>query len=297
MNIAELHRVAPAFLRRVGIAGWLNYNHSLSFRDRHYVIPIHGGIGEELLRLRPGFKSAIIDVFRDKGPDCFVDVGANIGQTVLEAFASKTWSAYYALEPNVSACGYLEVLVRTNALPVTLLPWGAGSAARPQVLYAKGPRDGAATMAPAARPGAYAAGMAGWAASYPLDTMLEQIGLPRSVLIKIDVEGFEAEVLSGATRILQQLRPIVVCEVLRAYRRCELAHTDERMSKLEFLLKEQRYRIFYLQTDGNTGERLEKARQIESFPRELWQDNPTGYDYLFLPTEMQVPASALFGLA
>lgn len=44
----------------------------------------------------------------------------------------------------------------------------------------------------------------------PLDTLL--LGLSRLALLKIDVESFEAEVLSGAGQTLERLRPVVHCE-------------------------------------------------------------------------------------
>lgn len=44
----------------------------------------------------------------------------------------------------------------------------------------------------------------------PLDALL--IGLPRLRLIKIDVEGFEQEVLAGARETVLRLRPLIHCE-------------------------------------------------------------------------------------
>lgn len=46
----------------------------------------------------------------------------------------------------------------------------------------------------------------------PLDLLLQ--GLERLALIKIDVEGYEAEVLTGAATTLRRLRPVVHCECL-----------------------------------------------------------------------------------
>src|SRR5690606_15647741 len=46
----------------------------------------------------------------------------------------------------------------------------------------------------------------------PLDLLLQ--GLPKLALVKIDVEGYEAEVLSGALQTLRRLRPVVHCECL-----------------------------------------------------------------------------------
>ena len=69
-------------------------------------------------------------------------------------------------------------------------------------------------------------------------------------LIKIDVEGFEADVLIGAGRIMSEIRPVIVCEVLRAYDAPSLDFTHSRMSKLEGILSRQKYRIFYIKMEN-----------------------------------------------
>ncbi len=61
------------------------------------------------------------------------------------------------------------------------------------------------------------------------------------VVMKIDVEGFEVEILEGGKRILEAARPDMVCEVLRRARR-----TDE----LEALLRSLGYRFFHITGEG-----------------------------------------------
>jgi FkbM family methyltransferase len=47
-----------------------------------------------------------------------------------------------------------------------------------------------------------------------LDWLMES--LPRPSIVKIDVEGAELEVLKGASRLFETVRPIVLCEVIPA---------------------------------------------------------------------------------
>jgi FkbM family methyltransferase len=47
-----------------------------------------------------------------------------------------------------------------------------------------------------------------------LDDYLNQRRIPSIDLMKIDVEGGELQAFAGATRLLQLLRPIIICEVL-----------------------------------------------------------------------------------
>jgi hypothetical protein len=42
---------------------------------------------------------------------------------------------------------------------------------------------------------------------------LDDLGIPPPSVVKIDVEGFEIEVLKGMRRMLAEHRPIVICEL------------------------------------------------------------------------------------
>ncbi len=59
-----------------------------------------------------------------------------------------------------------------------------------------------------------------------LDEHVLDIGLDRLDCIKIDVEGFELEVLIGARRALQRFRPIIFCEFNTEFMRCRGVDLD-----------------------------------------------------------------------
>lgn len=62
-----------------------------------------------------------------------------------------------------------------------------------------------------------------------IDSILAELGSPRIQLVKLDVDGFETEILRGATELLRNSRPVFVME-LSPY------VLDERGSSLEELL-------------------------------------------------------------
>ena len=285
----RLHRVWPAALRRTGLARRFNYVHPLSISERTFKIPIEGGLGEALLKLEPDFKSDIVTLFADTVPGWFIDVGANVGQTIVETFAARRWDRYFALEPDIVAAAYLRRLVDANNLPVDILPWAAGKHAAAHAFYSKGTVDASATMAPDGRPGVYQPEMMRWVSTYPLDRLLEIATLPKGLIIKIDVEGFEPDVLDGAGQVLTTLRPLVICEVLRAYSAAEVEFTNAKMERLEQLLSSHNYRVFYIEMEGEVSGRLRGLKEIAAFPRGEWRNNPSGSDYLFAPAELSLP--------
>ncbi len=77
-----------------------------------------------------------------------------------------------------------------------------------------------------------------------LDSVVERESLPLPNLIKIDVEGFEYQVLLGAQKTLSQARPRLCIEIHSA------GPTDESVSKIFTLLQQLGYKIFSLMDGG-----------------------------------------------
>lgn len=74
-----------------------------------------------------------------------------------------------------------------------------------------------------------------------LDSWVQEQGLKKVDLVKMDVETGEPEVLTGMSRILETDSPDILCEVL---------HTETTASRLEGILKPYDYRFFLLTRDG-----------------------------------------------
>ena len=51
----------------------------------------------------------------------------------------------------------------------------------------------------------------------PLDSLLQQLGTVKPVVLKIDVEGFGLNVVRGATEVIKSFRPFIFFEVHRTF--------------------------------------------------------------------------------
>jgi FkbM family methyltransferase len=100
--------------------------------------------------------------------------------------------------------------------------------------------------------------------SASLDWLAERLPLPD--VIKIDVEGAELEVLSGALGLLEKRHPTILCEV-----------SSERSSGVTALLKAKGYRIY----DG----------EVSSVRREVLQSAP--WSTVAIAAQQGAPADVL----
>lgn len=86
----------------------------------------------------------------------------------------------------------------------------------------------------------------GWVPTVTLDWLLERIAPP--AIVKIDVEGAEYLALKGAERLLSDIRPVVICEVL---------HQQNRVKEL---FDRNRYALF------NAGAPPAKRKPVHDLP-------------------------------
>ena len=170
------------------------------------------------------------------------DVGANVG---LFSFAAASLGAQaIALEPDTWLANLIHRSALLNKLPVIVLPAAASNRQGVSRLYLSDQGKASNSLV--------GAGIAQTVIAVTLDSLLEHFAAPQ--VLKIDVEGMEYEVLSGAQRVLQA-RPRIFCEVT--------THHDA----IGKLLTEANYQ-FYAARDHNRPRLLRPSRDTLAVPRE-----------------------------
>ena len=167
--------------------------------------------------------------------DTIWDVGANVGLfAAAAAVRAGTQGRVIAFEPDA----WLVQLLRRSAAtqpassaPISVIPAAVGSAIalRSFAVARRGRASNAFTEYGSTQMGGVAQRQL--VAAFNMDWLLTQ--LPAPDVIKIDVEGAELEALSGQTRMLEQVRPVIICEVSSTNRKA-----------LTQLLSEARYRLY-----------------------------------------------------
>ena len=192
-------------------------------------------------------------VFKLK-PGAFIDVGANVGQTLIKVLRIDKDRRYIGFEPQTAGCSFIHQFMRTNRLSNHLiLPIGLGREEGLASLGLREENDVTASMVEEYRP----EGFYSYYQQIPIsrgDTVLERLGVEALALIKIDVEGGELDVLHGLKESLAKFRPFLLFELLPNYLLIPkkelddkvIAYRDERHKEMGRLLKAWNYAVFQI---------------------------------------------------
>lgn len=149
----------------------------------------------------------------------FIDIGANFGTyTLLGAEKVGKRGRVIAMEPAPTIAAMLNENVVMNGLfrHCTVLRCAAGATEGTQVLHQFATRQGSNTMlahvAEVAQENYGETITSHEVVCRTLDSVATEMGLERIDLLKIDVEGFEYEVLNGARGALAKFRPTIILE-------------------------------------------------------------------------------------
>lgn len=196
-------------------------------------------------------------------PGVFVDVGVNLGQTLIKVKLLDRARPMVGFEPNPVCVAYVRKLLEANRFPhVEIVP--AGLAEQDGILsldlFSANDVDSAASVVPNFRPGERVSDRLNvpavtWA------TARRALGPARLGIVKVDVEGAELEVFRTMASVLESDRPTLLFEVLPVYRPDNTARA-ERQTALEGLLHNLGYRLF--RVEKTRAERLESLREIDS---------------------------------
>ena len=289
IKFKKIKTIFPTILRRSGLAKYLNIVYKTRFDGTFINIPIIGGEGESLLRIEKDWKYDLFKILSHKKKEfIFVDVGANIGQTFLEILlalgSKKEKLRYYAFEPNVDCFYILKKFVYFNVNKATLFPWALSNKNNFEKIYLINNYDTGGAIIPSIRSRNKCD--SSFISSYKLDSN-DQLELSSGFILKIDVEGYENEVLEGALEVVKNYRPIIICEVLHADSKELIRKNTIRKKELSEFFKKINYQIWQIHKSDDLNEgRLLGIELISDFPTGLcWWDSPSSIDFLITPKE------------
>jgi FkbM family methyltransferase len=174
-----------------------------------FYFPMNDGAVGHSLRNHGEFGRIVVDLCLDyAGQDgVFVDAGANIGAVGLPfAKARPTWTVH-AVEAHRGLAGLLAANATVNGLHNVAIHHMALGAERAIVDFPTPPLNEARNF------GGIAMGQSGYNEPVRMDT-LDALVPEGADIVKVDVEGYEPEVLKGAARLLATRKAIWILETV-----------------------------------------------------------------------------------
>jgi FkbM family methyltransferase len=261
-------------------------------------VPIMNGVGASNLRIsEPWMLDQLRRLLLLMPDSAFMDVGVNLGQTLLKIKALRPKIAYLGFEPNPFCVKFVNELIRVNDLQnCELVP--AGLAAESGLLRLLVESEGDAAGSIVDLMWDKKIHRAQKVPVFAFDDIASVFAGSQSPIIKIDVEGAELEVITGMRNFLSARRPFLTCEILHAFSNRQLETRRERNQRLLQLLAHCGYLAYRLlkNEDQSMVCGLERIACADSFGSKLWdpRTSPAVCDYLLLPEEFNERTTRAF---
>lgn len=211
----------------------------------------------------------------------FVDVGVNLGQTLIKVKSADPLRRYIGFEPNPVCITYTNRLIEVNSFEkCTIIPSGLFTETKilRLNLYQENEDDSSASMIEELRP-VDEIKQSIYVPVSEFDPVAELLGIDTIALIKVDVEGAELEVFQTLQRAILSSRPLILVEILPINDGKDGVKSS-RQKQIKALFEKLQYKIYRIsKTDDSRYCGLEKVNLTGV------NQNPHLRDYLFIPAE------------
>ena len=267
----------------------VNFTMKITVNNKSFVIPhIYGSsfsINEEWILV------VLKSIFKIKG-GTFLDVGVNLGQTLVEVKSIDANRNYIGFEPNPACVFYVEELKRVNGFAnCNIFPVGLYTSDTILLLdlYEDNiTNSGGSIIEKYWDYKNYQVKRKLLVPVFSFDTVAQTLENPKFDIIKIDVEGAELEVIKTLQDIIRRDNPFIIVEILSAYS-VENKLRFDRQIQIEKLLKSLNYNI--LRIIENKNSTLKKLEKIAGFDVNV---NPNDCNYILYHESDELKIDALF---
>jgi FkbM family methyltransferase len=253
LKILNKLRLLPSF----------NLSGNVLINDVKFRIPIIQGVGYTNLSISEPWMIELLKIILPLGDKKFVDVGVNIGQTLLKLKSVKSDIDYIGFEPNSNCVQYIDNLIRANLLTeITIVPVGISFENTIGELnyYYDSSTDSSASMLSDFRPEQKIIKKE-FIPLFDVNKLKSIININEISILKIDVEGAELEVINSFKDLIIENEPIILMEILPVYS-LENNFRINRQNEIENLLLSAGYSIYRVLKDRDILVDLVEIKEI-----------------------------------
>lgn len=283
LNAFELKETAKRLYRK------LNFTRKIKVNNKEFVIPhIYGSS----LSVNEGWMLSILNsLFRIKDGS-FLDIGVNLGQTLIAVKSIDTERKYIGFEPNPACVFYVEELIRVNSL-INCDIFPVGLYTSDKILHLDLYEDNITNSGGSIIQNYwdykhYQVKRQILVPVFSFATIAPTLNNQKFTIIKIDVEGAELEVIQTLYDIIRSNNPFIIVEILSAYS-IENKLRFDRQIEIENLLKSLNYKILRIVETKNST--LKKFEKIVGFDVNA---NPNDCNYILYHESEELKIETLF---
>ena len=217
------HKLLGALARKMGFrkrASWylrkINYTRRIRINGVRIRIPTIHGVA---CRESEPWMVDLLEATLRRRSGAFLDVGVNVGQTLIKVKALDPGRVYIGLEPNPACVFYAQHLIKANAFEhCTLLPVGlfTHDGILALDLFADDLTNSSASLIGDFRQKKTVQSRV-FVPVFRFDHLAKIIGDKPIGIVKIDVEGAELEVVKSLLELIERDWPTLLIEILPVY--------------------------------------------------------------------------------
>ncbi len=238
-------------------------------------------------------ESWMIDLLKNLLPlkeGAFIDIGANVGQTLIKLKCVDPDIQYFGFEPNPLCVNCAMKLIEKNGFEnCEIIPVGISNKNEMTTLNCYDRKTGGgATIVENFRSQQIVRKI--FVPVQAFEYVCKKLNLKKISIIKIDIEGSELEVIKSLKKIFRGQRPFVLCEILPVYSENN-TFRKTRQEEIEKIIKTCNYKICRIEKDED--KRFKGLTCLKKFGI---HSELSLCDYLFVPYELFEKLSTKFNL-
>lgn len=232
-----MNRFTIRALNKLKVLKYLNVNGSILLNNKKFKIPILQKTGFDNMFMSEPWMIDLLKIVLKIDNDGFIDIGVNVGQTLLKLKSVSENIDYIGFEPNPLCVYYTKNLINENNLTnCKLIPVGVSDTTDLGVLnfFSDSITDSSASIIPNFRPSQNIV-RSEYVPLFELDQIRSKIDLNKFSILKIDVEGAELEVIKSFYSAIEEYKPIILIEILPAYNVENLSRIERQREILQIV--------------------------------------------------------------